>query len=133
MTFRKEGLVNIKQGKAHLLVLLTALKRKEIYEAGIRENEIGVTYGNLSDLVGLITPGVTLWWSTIPEFIDQYCVPEILKQHPELNNITTEGLVPGKFNTWLQQQIATYGDYLSFTPITVDYPPIESISFDEEV
>lgn len=42
----------------------------------------------------------------------QICKPELLKQFPQLENVSVEGLTAETLNEWLADKIATYGMYL---------------------
>lgn len=43
----------------------------------------------------------------------QMCKPDLLRQFPQLENVSTESLTPETFNEWLAEQVAKFGMYLN--------------------
>jgi hypothetical protein len=61
--------------------------------------------------------GTDITPSDIPTIVQDYCRPEILKQHPELNAINISIVTEENYWTWMAEQKWKYGAFITLTAI----------------
>jgi hypothetical protein len=70
------------------------------------------------DILGYMT-GDTLWTHQLPR-ASKECAPWLLRQHPQLMDISSDGIGPDNWREWLDGLVATYGEELNVEPIPKD-------------
>lgn len=69
----------------------------------------------LYDILNFMS-GDNLFNYQVPRAIEE-CQPYLLKQHPQLEEVTAENVTAENWESWLHQQVAQFGEILTVTPV----------------
>lgn len=79
------------------------------------------------DILGFMS-GESLFTHQLPR-VGREAAPVILKQHPQLAEISGEGIGPDNWQPWLAEQRAKYGDTFTLSPMNIaEHERIDPIS-----